>query len=55
MPRAFDDAGLLERVDNDWEFLTETVQMLAADGPTLVAPREPLATEGVMTKDAAGV
>jgi HPt (histidine-containing phosphotransfer) domain-containing protein len=36
VPRAFDDADLLERVDNDWTFLTETVQMLAADGPVLL-------------------
>jgi protein-histidine pros-kinase len=32
----FDDKELLERVDNDWDFLTETVQMLAADGPALI-------------------
>ena len=36
MPRAFDGAELLERVDNDWEFLGDTVQMLAADGPALL-------------------
>ena len=36
MPRAFDGAELLERVDNDWEFLSDTVQMLAADGPALL-------------------
>ena len=36
MPRAFDEKELLERVDNDWDFLGETVQMLAADGPPLL-------------------
>ena len=36
MTRAFDGAELLERVDNDWEFLGDTVQMLAADGPALL-------------------
>ena len=36
MPRAFDGAELLERVDNDWDFLGDTVQMLASDGPALL-------------------
>ena len=36
MPRAFDENELLERVDNDWEFLAETVEMLATDGRALV-------------------
>ena len=36
MPRTFDERELLERVDNDWEFLGETVQMLSADGPALL-------------------
>ena len=36
MPRTFDEQELLERIDNDWEFLGETVQMLSADGPALV-------------------
>ena len=36
MKRAFDGAELLERVDNDWEFLGDTVQMLATDGPALL-------------------
>ena len=36
MPRGFDEQELLERVDNDWEFLGETVQMLATDGPALL-------------------
>ncbi len=37
MPRAFDENDLLERVDNDWDFLAETVEMLANDGRTLMA------------------
>jgi two-component system, sensor histidine kinase and response regulator len=37
MPRAFDEAELLGRVDHDWAFLGETVQMLVADGPALLA------------------
>ena len=37
MPRAFDEAELLGRVDNDWDFLGETVQMLVDDGPALLA------------------
>ena len=36
MPRSFDERELLERVDNDWDFLEETVAMLASDGPALM-------------------
>jgi two-component system, sensor histidine kinase and response regulator len=36
MPRTFDEQELLERVDNDWEFLGETVQLLSTDGPALL-------------------
>ncbi len=36
MAQMFDEAELMERVDNDVEFLAETVEMLASDGPTLV-------------------
>ena len=36
MSRTFDENQLLERVDNDWDFLAETVQMLEGDGPPLV-------------------
>ena len=36
MSQVFDDKELLERIDNDWEFLAEAVQMLAADGPVLL-------------------
>ena len=32
MPRTFDESALLERVDNDLEFLRETVDMLGTDG-----------------------
>jgi HPt (histidine-containing phosphotransfer) domain-containing protein len=35
MATLFDEAELLERVDHDWEFLGETVDMLVADGPAL--------------------
>ena len=37
MPRTFDDKELLERVDNDWDFLGDTVRMLADDGPNLLS------------------
>jgi HPt (histidine-containing phosphotransfer) domain-containing protein len=36
MSQAFDERELLERVDNDTEFLAETVQMLSDDGPALM-------------------
>ena len=36
MPWAFDDKALLERVDNDWDFLAETVEMLQTDGRALM-------------------
>jgi protein-histidine pros-kinase len=32
----FDEKELLDRVDNDWEFLADTVQMLATDGRALM-------------------
>ncbi|MFG0274981.1 MAG: Hpt domain-containing protein [Phycisphaerales bacterium] len=32
----FDEEALLEQVDGDVEFLADTVEMLAADGPELV-------------------
>jgi HPt (histidine-containing phosphotransfer) domain-containing protein len=37
MPRRFEEQELLERVDNDREFLGETVQMLSAEGPALLS------------------
>jgi len=36
MPPLFDDRELLERVDNDWDLLAETVAMLADDGRALI-------------------
>jgi HPt (histidine-containing phosphotransfer) domain-containing protein len=36
MTPLFDETELLERVDHDWAFLGETVEMLAADGPALL-------------------
>ena len=37
MPNTFDREELLAQVDGDLEFLAETVQMLADDGPRLMA------------------
>ena len=37
MSHVFDDRELLERVDNDWEFLGDTVRMLVEDTPGLLA------------------
>jgi histidine phosphotransfer protein HptB len=34
--RTFDENELLDRVDHDWDFLGETVQMLEGDAPALV-------------------
>src|SRR5688572_8674605 len=51
MPRAFDENELMERVDNDWDFLGETVEMLAKDGPALLAEIRRAAAAG----DAAAV
>jgi len=50
MSQAFDQAELLARVDNDWDFLAETVQMLESDGPATLAEIRRLAAAG----DAAG-
>ena len=36
MAQAFDEEELLERVDNDLSFLTETVEMLESDGRSLM-------------------
>ena len=36
MSQVFDERELLERIDGDWDFLGETVQMLASDGPELI-------------------
>ena len=51
MPRAFDENQLLERVDHDWDFLAETVEMLAKDGRALTAEIRQAAASG----DAAAV
>src|SRR3954468_22829045 len=36
MSAVFDEKELLGRIDNDWDFLGETVQMLNSDGPALM-------------------
>ena len=36
MAQIFDDRELLDRVDNDWDLLAETVAMLATDGRALI-------------------
>jgi hypothetical protein len=36
MAHLFDETELLERIDYDREFLNDTVEMLAEDGPALV-------------------
>ena len=37
MSRTFNETELLDRVDNDWDFLGDTVHMLAQDAPGLLA------------------
>jgi HPt (histidine-containing phosphotransfer) domain-containing protein len=37
MPAVFDREELMDRVDHDWEFLDETVQLLHSDGRRLMA------------------
>jgi HPt (histidine-containing phosphotransfer) domain-containing protein len=51
MSHTFDEKELLERVDNDWDFLGETVRMLADDGPELLKDIRQAAEAG----DAPGV
>src|SRR4051812_14503027 len=36
MSRVFNHKELLERIDNDWDFLAETIQMLSTDAPVLI-------------------
>jgi two-component system, sensor histidine kinase and response regulator len=36
MSRVFNGSELLERIDNDWDFLSETVEMLQTDGRALL-------------------
>jgi HPt (histidine-containing phosphotransfer) domain-containing protein len=47
----FDETELLSRVDNDIGFLAETVEMLSADGPSLMDQLR----QAVAAGDAAGV
>jgi HPt (histidine-containing phosphotransfer) domain-containing protein len=47
----FDPNELLERVDNDWDFLADTVQMLETDGRALMDEIRLAAATG----DAAGL
>ncbi len=51
MSPLFDEAELLDRVDGDWAFLGETVEMLASDAPGLVAA----VRDAMHAQDAAGV
>jgi len=51
MSQVFDDQELLERIDDDWDFLSETVQMLSSDGPKLIGQIRAATAAG----DAAGV
>lgn len=51
MAQAFSEAELMDRVDNDTAFLAETVEMLAGDGPSLVADIR----RAIGAGDAAGV
>lgn len=37
MPQRFDADELMSRIDNDWDFLADTVQMLDSDGRELLA------------------
>lgn len=46
MAATFDEAELLERVDNDLGFLAETVEMIVADGPGLLAQARAAAAAG---------
>src|SRR5512139_3731192 len=51
MAQLFDEADLLERIDHDWEFLQETVDMLATDAPALLQEIR----QAVESEDAAAV
>src|SRR3954466_6619918 len=51
MPPVFDRAELLDRVGNDMAFLSETIDMLVADGRSLMADIQ----KAVQAGDAAGV
>jgi HPt (histidine-containing phosphotransfer) domain-containing protein len=49
MPQLFDPKELLERVDNDWDFLAETVDMLGTDGRDLMREIQQAAARGDAT------
>ena len=46
MSRVFDGKELLDRLDNDWDFLAETVQMLGTDGRALMEQVKTAAANG---------
>lgn len=46
----FDQNELLDRVDNDWDFLSDTVQMLEADGRELLEEVRRASAEGDAVK-----
>jgi HPt (histidine-containing phosphotransfer) domain-containing protein len=46
MAQWFDEAELMERVDNDLEFLADTVQMLETDGRALMVELRTAVTSG---------
>ena len=46
MAQLFDEAELMERVDDDVEFLADTVQMLEADGRALMVELKAAAASG---------
>ena len=46
MSPAFDQKELIERLDNDWDFLAETVDMLSTDGRNLMAQIKAAADAG---------
>ena len=51
MSQAFDERELLDRIDQDLEFLSDTVQMLVEEGPPMVLEIRAAASAG----DAAAV
>lgn len=51
MSNTFNEQELLERVENDWDLLSDTVQMLAEDSPGLLAD----VRRAIEDRDTAGV
>ncbi len=51
MARTFDEAELLDRVDQDIEFLAETVEMLVSDGSSLLEQ----VRQGVASNDGSAI